>query len=175
MESLKDFVEVDQELWATHFPPGYRERMAPQSLGEVYSSGKTAKEWAKSWVKENGLGDCDEAREIIPAAAAIDAIFLVDQTEGAINQVGTEKLVRKIFGIKAAFKEVKKEGDWKKAGKNKVKIDYELWDRIDPTRKDQEHAFINRKVETELRTEMERDASMLKAKAKLAEAQKSGK
>ena len=38
-----------------------------------------------------------------------------------------------------------------------------------------ERIFINRKAETELRTEMEREASMLKAKGKLAEAQKGSK
>ena len=113
-------------MWATHFPPGARERMSPMSLGEIYSSGKNAKEWAKSWVKDAGLGDCDEAREIIPASAALDAIFLIDEIPGAINQVGTEKLVRKVFRIKMAYKDVKKEIDWKKGGKNKTKVDYDL-------------------------------------------------
>ena len=147
--------------------------MTPHSLGEIYSFGKTAKEWAKTWVKDKGLGDCGEAREIIPSGAALDAIFLIDETPGAINQVGTEKLVRKVFGIKMAYKDVQKEADWKKGPKTKTKVDYELWRRIDPSREEQEHAFVNRKVETELRSEMERDASMLKARAKLAEAQKS--
>ena len=38
-----------------------------------------------------------------------------------------------------------------------------------------EHIFINRSVEDEQRSEMERDASWIKAKAKLAEANKKGK
>ena len=102
----------------------------------------------------------------------MDANFLIDETPGAINQVGTERLVRKIFGIKMALKDVKKEGDWIKGVKSKSKIDHELWRRIDPSREDQEHAFINRRVKTELRNQMERDAALLKAKAKLAEASK---
>ena len=85
------------------------------------------------------------------------------------------KLVRKVFGIRAAYKEVKKVADWKKTGKNSnSKIDYEAWRRTDPAKVDVEHIFVNRKVEDEKRSEMERDASMLKAKAKLAEAQKKG-
>ena len=146
--------------------------MAPHALGELYASGKTAKEWAKAWIKEKELGNCDEAREIIATCAAIDAVFLVDQTEGAINHVSTEKLIRKVFGIINAFKDVKKESDWKASGKNKRKIDYEMWDRIDPSRKDEEHAFINRKVETGVRTEMEREAALLKTKNKLTETKK---
>ena len=80
--------------------------------------------------------------------------------------------MRKVFGIRGAFKDVKKESDWKASGKSKSKIDYEMWDRIDPSRRDEEHVFVNCKVETELRTEMEREASMLKAKMKLTENKK---
>ena len=106
----------------------------------------------------------------------MDAIFLVDQVPGAINQIGTEQLVRKIFGIRAAFRNVKSEADWKKTGKNpKSKVDYEGWRRVDPAMMDSEHIFLNRAVEDEQRTEMEREASMMKAKAKLAEAAKQEK
>ena len=170
VEALQEYQEADKELWATHFPPGFRERMAPRALGEIYSTGKTAKEMAKSWIKEKSLGHCDEAREIISTSAALDAMFLVDRTEGAINQVGTERLVRRVMGIRAAFQDV---SGWKKKGnKKQPKIDYETWDRMDPGRKDRDHLFVNRRVEEELRTEMERDASMMKARAKLAEANK---
>ena len=175
LAALEHFQEVDPEMWATYFPPGFRERLSPHSLGEVYASGKTGKEWAKLWVKECELGDCDEAREIIPTAAALDAIFLVDQVPGAINQVGTEKLVRKMFGIRHAFRNVKKAADWKKGKGNNSKVDYEVWKRIDPGMQEDEHIFVNRRVEDEQRSEMERDASWIKAKAKLAEAGKKGK
>ena len=175
LEALDHFVEVDPEMWATYFPPGFRQRMSPHSLGEVYASGNTGKEWAKKWVNECELGDCDEAREIIPTAAALDAIFLVDQVPGAINQVGTEKLVRKMFGIRQAFRNVKKAADWKKGKGNNSKVDYEAWKRIDPGMQEDEHIFVNRRVEDEQRSEMERDASWIKAKAKLAEAGKKGK
>jgi len=175
LEALAEMVEQDPDLWATHFPLGYRERMTPQGMGEVYSSGKTAKEFGKSFIKERNLGECDEAREIIPTGAALDNIFLIDRTPGAINLVGTEKLARKFLGIKEGFKEVWKESDWKKTGKNsKIKIDYEQWERIDPAKKDKEHTFVNRKVEDEIRGEMERDAALLKARLKLAEQQKKG-
>ena len=42
LDALEEFAEEDKEDWATHFPPGYRERIAPQLLGEIYSTGKTA-------------------------------------------------------------------------------------------------------------------------------------
>ena len=172
VEALNDFAEQEKEVWATQFPPGYRERIAPNFLGEVYASGKSAKQWAKDWVRDKGFGDCNEAREIIPACASVDSIFLVDQTAGAINMINVERLARKILGIKYGFADVNKESDWKKQANAKIwksKIDRETWRRTDPNVDDKEHIFMNRKAEDEMRTEMDREASMLKAKAKLAD------
>jgi len=170
VESLQEYREEDKEVWATHFPPGYRERMSPQALGEIYATG-TAKEWAKGWIKSKELGSCDEARSVIPTCAALDSIFLIDQIKDAINQVNTEKMARKIMGIKAAYKMVSKEEDWKRGSAKgwKSKVDMEMWRRTDPGLNDQEHIFINRKAEDEMRGEMDRDASLMKAKMKLSE------
>jgi len=172
VEALEDFAEQDKEMWATQFPPGYRERVAPSFLGEIYASGKTAKQWAKDWVRDKGLGDCNDAREIIPSCASIDSIFLVDQTSGAINQINVERLARKVLGIKYGFADVSKESDWKKPANAKTwksRIDKETWKRMDPNVEDKDHIFMTRKAEDEMRTEMDRDAAMLKAKAKLAD------
>jgi hypothetical protein len=172
VEALEEFADQDYEMWATQFPHGYRQRIAPNFLGEVYASGKTAKEWAKSWIRDKGLGECSEAREIIPACASIDSIFLVDQTQGAINMVNVERLARKVLGIKVGYAEVNKEADWKKPANVKTwktKVDREMWRRTDPTVDDKDHIFMNRRAEDEMRTELDREASMLKAKAKMAE------
>lgn len=120
-EALKEYEKIDEEMWAEHFPPGFRERVAPTWLGEMYSTQKTGKDWAKEWIKRRQLGDCNEARELISTLAALDHIFLHDRSKGAINQIGTEKLSRKGFGIVGAFGAVQKESDWKttsNAGKN---------------------------------------------------------
>ena len=175
VEALKDYEEVDADVWATNFPVGYRERTAAHTLGEIYSKGDTAKKWGKEWLKEKELGDCQEAREILQVLWALDCIFLVDQVKGAINQVGVEKLVKKVNGIRFAFAEVKCVGDWKKPqnAKNwKSKVDYVVWARTDNAYLDKEHVFINRKAEDEQRTEMERDAALIKAKLKLAAGEK---
>ena len=172
VQALDDFEETDQEIWASHFPQGYRERIAPKFLGELYSLGKNLKSWAKEWLKEKQLGDCPEARDILGACSALDTLFLTDKVHGAINQVTTEKLARKAMGIRSAFKEVTKTADWKKpdgAKTWKSKVDREIWRRIDPQLEDVEHMFINRRAEDEIRTEMDRDAALLKAKAKLAD------
>ena len=170
VEALKEFREEDKEVWATHFPPGFRERVSPQVLGEIYATG-TAKEWAKNWIKSKDLGDCDDARQVIPTCAALDSILLIDQVKDAINQVNTEKMARKVLGIRSAYKAVVRESDWKKGGAKvwKSKVDMEMWRRMDPELEDQEHVFVNRKAEDEMRGEMDREASMLKAKAKLSE------
>ena len=172
VEALKEFDEVDPESWAAHFPPGYRERVAPIFLGELYSLGKNLKVWAKEWLKEKQLGDCPEARDILGACSALDTLFLTDKVPGAINQVTTEKLARKVMGIRSAFKHVMKMGDWKRTEGAKTwtsRVDREIWRRIDPQLEDTEHMFINRRAEDEMRGEMDRDAALLKAKAKLAE------
>jgi hypothetical protein len=170
VEALKEFREEDKEVWATHFPPGFRERVSPQVLGEIYATG-TAKEWAKNWIKSKDLGDCDDARQVIPTCAALDSILLIDQVKDAINQVNTEKMARKVLGIRSAYKAVVRESDWKKGGAKvwKSKVDMETWKRTDPGLEDHEHIFVNRKAEDEMRGEMDREASMLKAKLKLSE------
>jgi hypothetical protein len=168
--ALKEFREVDKEVWATHFPPGFRERVSPQVLGEIYANG-TAKEWAKEWIKSKELSECDEARQVIPTCSALDSILLIDQVRDAINQVNTEKMARKVLGIRSAYKAVVRESDWKKGGAKvwKSKVDMEMWRKTDPGLEDQEHIFVNRKAEDEMRGEMDREASMLKAKLKLSE------
>ena len=173
-EALEEYEPEDPEFWAQYFPPGYRKRMAPQVGGEIYSTGMTGKKWAKEWVKEKGLGECDEAREMIPACASLDAIILMDRVKGAINHVGTEKLARKIMGLRMKYAKVEKEGDWKpkKGGKSKVDAETQKW--YDPELKPGEHIFVNRDAEDEVRGEMDREASLLKARAKLAEQAKKG-
>jgi hypothetical protein len=168
--ALKEFREVDKEVWATHFPPGFRERVSPQVLGEIYANG-TAKEWAKEWIKSKELSECDEARQVIPTCAALDSILLVDQVRDAINQVNTEKMARKVLGIRSAYKDVFTKSDWKggRAAVWKSMVDMEAWKRTDPGLGDQEHIFMNRKAEDEMRGEMDREASMLKALSKLSE------
>ena len=112
----------------------------------------------------------NEAREIIPACGSLDTIFLTDKTPNAINQITTERLARKIMGIKAGCQAVEKESDWKKPGNAKswkTKVDRQMWERIDPMLNDKDHIFVNRKAEDELRTEMDREARMLKARSKL--------
>ena len=175
--ALKEYEEREPEEWARSFPPGYRERLSPMWLGEIYASGKTAKQWGKDWLALKGLGDSHEARDILPTLATVDTIFLHDKQPGAINMISTERLGRKGYGIITAFRDVKKREDWQKPSGQKswtTKVDYEGWRRVDPLYEDREHLFVNRKVEEEVRQEMDRDAAMLKAKNKLTAQSKGG-
>ena len=174
MESYK---VVDTSEWARHFPTGYRERMAPSCIAEMYKSGQSLKTTTKAFLKDRHIEDCAAAREMLPTAAAIDAIILQDQQPEAINSVVLEKLVRKWMGTKTAFAAVKTEKDWKRPGKDsknwKSLVDFESWKRIDPAKDAREEDIsIPRKVETEIRAEMDRDATLIKAKSKLQESEK---
>ena len=103
---------------------------------------------------------------------AIDIIVLQDQSPGAINSVALERLAKRAYAIVVACGSVEKLADWKKpanAGKGwRSRVNEELWRRADPERSGaDEMAFTNRKVEEEIRTEVDRDAAMLKAFSKL--------
>ena len=176
---IAEYREVDLEMWATHFPIGYRERVAPTWLGEIYSMGTNGKTFAKNFIKERQLGDCGEAREIIPIMSAIDSMVLQDRTPGVINSVALERLCKRGFGIVSAYRSVERKEDWKKPQQNqknwRSKVNEELWRRIDPARSGvDELNFTNRKLEEEIRSEVDRDAAMLKAFSKLEDRQKAG-
>ena len=165
---------MDKEEWGRVFPRGYRERVAPQFLGEVYASGKKAKEWAKVFINSREMGDFTEARELIPCMAAIDSMLLQDRAPDAINSISLEKLAKKGYAVQQGCRNVKKESDWRRPktdNKNwKSKVDFILWQRLDPSRLgDDEQTFLNRDVEEEVRVEMDRDAQLLKARSKLEE------
>ena len=160
-------------------PPTADEHRRPQAPTTQTTStdkakkGKTAKQWAKDLINEKHLGDCDEARDLIPVMSALDSMVLVDQKEGVINTVAFERLARKALGIVKAYRNCVGVGDWRrpKDAKNwHAKVDYELWKRIDPSKSGaDELAFVNRRVEEEVREEVDREASVLKSRAKLAE------
>ena len=124
-------------------------------------------------MREKDLSSCQSAKDILPTMCAIDAFLMQDKTKNAINSVTLEKLGRKAFGIVKAFESVQKESDWKKTGGKdwKSKVDFESWKRIDPSREgEEEHVFVNRVMEDDMRGEMDREAAIAKARTRLAEA-----
>ena len=133
-----------------------------------------ANQFAKNFIRDRSLAESTEARELIPVMTAIDALLLQDQQLGVINTTGLERLAKKAYGIVAAFKSVEKKDDWKKpvnAAKHwRSKVNEELWRRIDPARAEaDDRQFSNRKLEEDIRTEVDRYAQLLKAFAKLEE------
>ena len=83
-------------------------------------------------------------------------------------------MTRKAFGIVSAFEPVKKRNDWQRPSGAKTwqsRVDYDAWTRIDPARLP-EKAYVNRRMEDEIRAEIDRDAQLQKAKNKLAEQRK---
>ncbi len=99
VKCLESYVAEDPDDWARYFPVGYRQRVAPTFLAEVYSQGSTGKAWAKRFVNERELGDFGEARDLIPAMAAIDSLILQDRAVNIINSVALERLAKKSYAI----------------------------------------------------------------------------
>ena len=108
---------------------------------------------------------------------ALGTLLFEDALEDFINQIGTERLVKKALGISKAYEGVRKEADWRRppgsAAKGwKTKVDFEAQKRVDPTAADAKGAFRYRALEDEQRVEIEREANILKATAKLEERRK---
>ena len=101
-------------------------------------------------------------------------MLLEDREPGFINRVSAEYAARRVFGLQQAFRFCQRKEDWLKprgAGdKWKSKVDWEELDRIDPRAGEHMPAGY-RAVQTEIKNELERDTLLLKAKAKLREAQ----
>ena len=179
LQHFTEHEEVNAEEWATYLPIGYRERVAPSWLGEVYAAGTTGKQFAKDYIRDRGVGDCNEARELIPVMAAVDSLLLYDRQPRVINSISLEKLAKKGYSIYVAYTAVERREDWKKTDKSpknwSSKVSEDIWKRIDPSRGGaDELSFTNRKLEDEIRGEVDRDANLLKAFSKLQERQKLG-
>jgi len=173
LKRLNEYKEEDKEEWGRHFPPGFRTRIAASFLAQVYAGGQRGKAWAKEYVREKTMADFGASREFIAALSALDTVFLVDKTVGAINFVSTEKLARKALGFYKATQEVVQEKDWKRppsAAKTwKSKLNWEAARRTDPAYAEDSETFIHREAEEEAKYEIEKDANLLKAFAKVAE------
>ena len=177
--ALGEFREVDQNEWNCQFPVGFRTRLAPTFLAEVFSEGQRATIWAKNWLRERDLLECDTARELVGVMQALDSMLLVDGTPNFINQIGVERLARKALGIVYAYKSCNKKADWLKPpnakdGKWESKVDWSAAKRVDPALAEEESTFVDRVSQDEIRAEMEREANLVKAKSKLDQVKKNG-
>ena len=139
-------------------------------MDDVYSSGANAEKWARSFIQQRGANKSHALRELVPTVMAIDSMILIDREAGAINRVALERLCRKALGIVEAWRKVECEADWNRpasAPKSwRSKVNYEEARRVDPSLAE-ESLFRLRRLEDEVRHETERDANLLKAKAKL--------
>ena len=117
--------------------------------------------------------ECHPARELVAALSALDAMIMTDRERGLLNRVSVERLARKAYALTRAFRLCHVESDWRRPkGKEgnpwRTKIDWESARRIDPFLA--EDAGVNiPSIDEEVRKEMDREASIPKARAKLDE------
>ena len=62
MEQLEEYQDIPAEEWNSRMPEGYRQRISAEVLSEIYSSGKTAEAWARDFIRDRGLSDCNTCR-----------------------------------------------------------------------------------------------------------------
>ena len=92
---------------------------------------------------------------------------------GFINDVSTEFMARQGWGLEQAFDKCRVKSDWLKLRQNppkdwRSKVDWDLYHRIVPKDSTRSGSLVLRDAEDELRSEIDRDAMLLKSRAKLA-------
>ena len=117
--------------------------------------------------------ECHPARELVAALSALDAMVMTNRERGLLNCVSVERLARKACGLTRAFRLCHVESDWrrpkgKEGNSRRAKIDWESACRIDPFLAEGSGVNIP-SVDEEVRKEMDREASIFKARAKLDE------
>ena len=167
LRQLKKFREVSP--WP--MPLGYRQRLAPSYLCQVYKSGQSGVEYARRWMQAHSLQNCSPAQEMISVLSAVDDALLSDGAD-VINSVTFEKLCRRAYGLERAYEECTLEEHWRrpenrKSWKSRVKWD--LCDQYDVRSVTSKGTRIP-VADQEAREVMEREASFAKYYSKMAEA-----
>ena len=153
-------------------PMGYRSRLAPTYLAQVYRSGQPASTYAANWLKTHSLEKCAPAQEMISIMEAVDDSIVQDERD-VINSVAFEKLARRAYGLERAYEDVKCEEDWRRpeAGNAKAKgwkskVKWDLCERYD-TRGHNLRPCRVPGADSEANEAMERDASFNKYYTKM--------
>ena len=151
-------------------PAGYRERIAPAYLAQVYKGGTTAVEYARRWLRDRGLGKCSPAQEMLSIMEAIDDAVLGGEAD-VINTISFEKLARRAYGLERAFEGVHQESDWHRPQGAKSwtsKVQWALCERYDVRGATSLGPRVA-KADEEVRQAMEKDALFLKYYSKSKE------
>ena len=166
---LRRYKDIPLANWP--LPVGFRSRICPAYLAHVYGRGRVGEEHATIYLSEHGLEDCHPAKALVTVLSHFDRLLLVDKKVGFINDVSSEFLARQGWGFESCFSRCRSKNCWLKPRSNapkdwKSKVDWELYHRIVPP--DQKGVLVLREAEDELRGEIDRDAMLLKSRAKLA-------
>ena len=164
---LEDWSTVDM---MEAFPEGFRVRLAPQLLTQIYQSGKKARDFILEWLRVRTLYENPSAREALSVAGTIDTLLLDEKVPNFINKVSTEKLCKKLYALMIAFEHVSKESDWKKpqgSSKWQSKVNWEEARRYDPELKTDNQVPRFRDVEDLVHKEVDREAALIRSKMKL--------
>ena len=112
LKQLKQFKEMDD--WP--MPPGAKERLAPEFLGEtVYRGGQDAKKYWASYMHDHGIEEAPAAQDGMSAAVSLDFLLLVDGAD-VVNSTAVESLARELYGLSRCFEACKQKSDWRKPG-----------------------------------------------------------
>ena len=102
--------EVAEKDWP--LPKGFRSRVCPSLLPELYKDGRRAEETAQRFLEDHALKECYTAKEMVSLAAQFDRMLLMDKQAGFINLPSTEYLARRYYGLMVAFEGCSTKNDW---------------------------------------------------------------
>ena len=92
---LRNVRPLDEDAWNREFPIGYRTRIAPSFLTDVFSSGKKGKDWAKDFIRDHCMSEYPPAKDLVATMAALDTMIFADESPDVLNKFSTERLAKK--------------------------------------------------------------------------------
>ena len=175
-KKYQDLEEWPEEKSYQYFPVGYRRRVAPTFLCNIYSENKRAKPWFEEWLRARQLIDCAPARELLAIGAALDVMMLDEPVENFINLVNVEIMCKKAYALTQAYSNVQKKEDWQRpqggsGSKWTSKVQWDLAKRYDPQLRT-ESTFTVPEVEEEVNATLAQEVQLLKVQQKAAEVNK---
>ena len=133
--------------------------------------------WAERWLRDHGLSENNQARELKAWMKTLDSLlFGGEPLPNFVNQVCVERLGKKALGLMHAFKTCQSPDVWRRPPGKKdgskwtSKVDWEAAKRIDPELASQDTGFRMRHLEDEIRKELTREAMVKMAAVKSSKA-----
>jgi len=104
----------------------YHEPVAPEYLVQIYSGGKSAVAYARTFLTDHYLWDCKAAKDgMMTGAMVLDYMLLYDGIN-VLMSAGAELCARKMYAIERTYEDCLHKDDWKSKAMHKQMDVYDI-------------------------------------------------